>query len=72
VGIVFGVLRTEHAQAGKSKGAGPLLAEIVNGAGPTQRQRQSQTYDGGFIACSAYLCQQGGCFKQYHSNNSTK
>jgi hypothetical protein len=61
----------EHAQEWKSKRVRPALAEIVNGAGPAQRQRQSKTY-GGCEACSACLCQKGGCFKQYHSNNNSK
>jgi hypothetical protein len=56
----------EHTEKWIPKRARPALTEIVNGAGPTERQRQSRSY-GGYVACSAHLCQKGACFKEFHS-----
>jgi hypothetical protein len=61
----------KNAEQWIPKRARPALADITNNAGSTMRKRQSKTY-GGCMTCSAYLCRKGGCFEQYHSNNSTK
>ena len=59
----------KHTEKWEPKRARPILGEIVNGAAPAQRQRQSKTY-GGCKICSVYFCVKGDCFDRYHSNNS--
>ena len=61
----------KHTEKWEPKRARPILGEIVNGAAPAQRQRQSKTY-GGCTTCSAYFCVKGDCFDRYHSNSNNK
>jgi hypothetical protein len=44
----------------------PVLTEIVNGATPVTRKRQSQSW-GGCEGCKVYLCQKGSCLEEFHS-----